>query len=75
MKVEIIFPPEISTVVLKREYIQQIVEWGKENLEDQNSWKYKWLVLENCRINSSTELISFEMEVEEDAVALKLAWS
>ncbi len=74
MKVEIIFPQELDTVEKKRELLQEICEWGEENLENQYKWKFVRLVIEGAKITHRTDAIHFEMDDEADAMALKLTW-
>jgi len=76
MLVEIKFPKRCSTADKKRDFISELVEWGKENLNDQEDWKHKSLLVSSTRrlITTKTKYISFEIGNEEDAVALKLMW-
>lgn len=76
MFVNIKFPLHCSTNNEKREFIEELVEWGKENLNDQDNWKHKYLLLTSPKflVNSKIESISFEIEDETDAVALKIRW-
>ncbi len=76
MLVKIKFPKRCSTVKEKQEFIRELVEWGNENLNDQVNWKYKTLLFTSPRFNISytTKSISFDIENETDAVALKLVW-
>lgn len=76
MLVKIKFPKRCTTVDEKYAFIGELVQWGKENLNDQESWRYKTLLFTSPRFNISytTESISFVMENETDAMALKLTW-
>lgn len=76
MLVEIKFPKRCFTIDEKRAFIGELVEWGKENLNDQEDWKHKSLLVPSTRrlITTKTKYISFEIENEIDAVALKLRW-
>ncbi len=74
MQVEIVFPPELDAVDKKLAHLREICEWGEENLEDQYKWKYVQIAIAGIRLNHRTESIKFEMDIEEDAMALKLAW-
>jgi len=76
MLVEIKFPTRCSTVVEKYAFIDELVEWGKENLNDQEDWRYKILFFGNPKflVNNKTESISFYMKNEADAMALKIVW-
>ena len=76
MFVKIKFPKHCLTDDEKREFVKELVEWGKENLNDQQGWEHKLLLLTSPKVlvTFKTESISFEIENEADAVALKLAW-
>ena len=76
MFVKIKFPKRCSTVEEKQEFINELVEWGIENLNDQENWRYKTLLFVSPKYNmkNTTKSIHFDIENEADAVALKLAW-
>ena len=74
MNVEIISPPELNTPEKKRGLLEVICEWGETNLEDQIKWKYVRFLIQGVKLTSRTVSISFDMENEEDAMALKLTW-
>jgi len=76
MFVNIKFPARCSTVKEKQEFINELVQWGIENLNDQENWKYKTLLFVSPRYNvkHTTTSVSFNLENEADAVALKLVW-
>ena len=76
MFVKIKFPKRCSTVEEKQEFINELVEWGIENLNDQENWRYKTLlfVTPRYKMKNTTKSIHFDIENEADAVALKLAW-
>ena len=80
MFVKIKFPARCSTVEEKQEFIREIIKWGIENLNDQKDWKLKTLLcidwsVKISHIINTTESISFNIENEADAMAIKLAWS
>lgn len=73
MYIEIEIPAEYNTLAEKREYIKKIYDWGVENLEDQESWKY---FSEICHfIKPDTDQFEFYFENKFDVMAIKLAWS
>ena len=79
MFVEIKFPKRCSTVEKKQEFINELIEWGIENLNDQKEWEYKTLLcidwsIKISHIIDTTESISFNIENEADAMAIKLTW-
>ena len=76
MFVKIKFPARCSTVEEKQEFINELVEWGIENLNDQENWRYKTLLFVSPKYNmkNTTKSIHFDIENEADAVALKLTW-
>lgn len=76
MLVKIKFPKRCFTVNDKQEFIDELIEWGKENLNDQENWKYKILLLTFPKhlVHYKTKSISFDIENKADAMALKLMW-
>ncbi len=76
MFVKIKFPARCSTIKEKQEFINELVEWGIENLNDQENWRYKTLLFISPRYNMThrTKSIHFDIENEADAMALKLMW-
>ena len=75
MDVEVEFPSDLVTVEQKQEFVRQLYEWGVENLEDQDDWKYKKNLHKSPAITIVSTSISFEMKNEIDATALKLTFS
>ncbi len=76
MLVKIKFPKRCSTDNEKREFVKELVEWGKENLNDQEDWEHKHLLLTSSRllVTFKTESISFNIRDETDAMAFKIVW-
>lgn len=75
MKVTIKFPDCIGKDPdEKRNYLLEIGEWGDENLPECHQWKYIKTLFKQFRLNYKTSTISFDMDDEAAAMALKLMW-
>lgn len=73
MYIAIELPVECDTLEKKKAHIQKIYEWGVDNLEDQDSWKYFSEI--HSLVKGTTLKFEFHFENEADAMAIKLAWS
>lgn len=73
MYIEIEFPDAWMTLVGKIAYFQSIYDWGVENLDDQEAWKYVFGVKNTIR--ATTAKLELYIENESDAMAIKLTWS
>ena len=77
--IEIIFPENVGRGVgvdHKREYLRKIFSWGVENLDDPNgTWRNFLVAIDQIYMSHSTIGIDFNVDTEEDAMALKLARS
>ena len=73
MYIAIEVPKECDTIEKRRMYLQSIYDWGLENLEDQEHWQY----FNQFADKALRDYVSVEIfiENENDAMAIKLAWS
>ena len=76
MIVTIPIPSRCISVKEKRDFVEEIIRWGEENLEDQDNWRYKAILLRSNKfpINANTSSIGFSMDEDADGMAVKLAW-
>lgn len=75
MLVEIPFPRRCASPDAKAEFLETVITWGSEFLEDQNNWSKKSKLLRRIRLTANTQNIRFEMNNDVDGMALILAWA
>lgn len=75
--VKIAWPSECDTVVKKKEYLQQILDWGDGAIVDQDRWdKFRQMVnSDKVIVFLNHREISFVFKNEIDAMAIRMAWS
>jgi len=73
MYIEIEIPIECATLEEKKAYFRSIYEWGVENLEDLERWRYACFI-ENI-ITDKTHKLELFVENEIDGFAIKMTWS
>lgn len=74
MIVHVPFPSNLVSPAEKKNFIKEIGEWGDDNLKDQTRWGLIKTLVDQYRITYGTKSISFNVEHEEDAMAIKLTW-
>lgn len=76
--VEIPLPKSCISGDDKEDFVEEIIKWGKENLNDQENWRFKVIVLQSSKVLkrlSTANVIRFEIEDETDGMAIKLAFT
>lgn len=78
MMIEIPIPSRCNSLNQRIEFVQEIIDWGTENLENKTYWNYALIALQSPKMGmalATTDIIRFEMMDEEDGMAIVLAFS
>ena len=76
--IEIPFPKTCISGDDKEDFVEKIIKWGNENLNDQENWRFKAIVLQSPKFLKrlyTANVIRFEIDDENDGMAIKLAFT
>ena len=75
MQIEIPIPKKYINPADRQKFVEDLIKWGEETLNDQDNWRYKSIWLNSIKFDiGDRRNIIFNIDDEGDGLAIKLTW-